>query len=311
MSAAENPVPRILTTARTEDSRGLVLKHVANELVFAVVGHVGSGTSEIADSLKDILADENLQGGKFDAHIIKASAIIKDWADSNGFVVPQRASGLNYTTKLQDLGDKMRAPPKDEGGNDIGPADYSAVARRLILKIRESRAASQDKQITDSEPVLPNGERRAYILDSLRHPAEVNLLRHLYQDAFVLIGVACEENARMARLRGKFPHAGNADLTEFMKRDADDTQQKHGQKVADTFHLSDFFVDNTTDRVLEHDAANPAWDTPEKLGRLVKIVTHSGNRPGPKCLRPRYAPCARGHDAKCVPVAPGRRGPRR
>jgi dephospho-CoA kinase len=108
---------------------------------------------------------------------------------------------------------------------------------------------SQNKNGSGSDPVLPDGVHRAYILDSLRHPAEVHLLRHVYQDAFVLIGVACEENKRMSRLLDKYPDAGKTRITEFMKRDAD-AQEKHGQKVADTFHLSDFFVDNTIDRVL-------------------------------------------------------------
>ena len=101
------------------------------------------------------------------------------------------------------------------------------------------------------------------------------MLRHVYQDAFVLIGVVCEETKRLARLLNKYKDAGQKPLSDFMKRDAE-AQEKHGQKVADTFHLSDFFVDNTTDRWLEHKEFNPDWDTHEKLGRLVKILTHSG-----------------------------------
>jgi hypothetical protein len=53
MAAAENPLPRVVATTRCEDSRGLILKHAANELVFAVVGHVGCGTSEIAESRRE------------------------------------------------------------------------------------------------------------------------------------------------------------------------------------------------------------------------------------------------------------------
>lgn len=34
------------------ESKGVVLEQAANEFVFAVVGHVGSGTSEIAMALK-------------------------------------------------------------------------------------------------------------------------------------------------------------------------------------------------------------------------------------------------------------------
>lgn len=79
MSAAENPLPRAVPAPRSEDSRGLVLKHAANELVFAVVGHVGSGTSEIAEALKDSLSNPTLPGGAFATQILKASNVIKQW----------------------------------------------------------------------------------------------------------------------------------------------------------------------------------------------------------------------------------------
>jgi deoxycytidylate deaminase len=270
MSAVENPLPRALPASRTEDSRGLVLKHAANELVFAVVGHVGSGTSEIAEAIKESLSDPTLPGGPFQAQILKASSVIKDWARERGESVPDRdTAGLEYTIKLQDLGDKMR----DEKTKS-GDPDYSAVARQLILKVKDSRAASLNLPLGTKDPVSPDGKRRAYILDSLRHPAEVQLLRHVYQDAFVLIGVVCEATIRLNRLIDKYNTAGRRPLEGFMKRDAE-AQEKYGQKVADTFHLSDFFVDNTTNRWLEHEVSNPDWDPQGKLGRLVKIVTHS------------------------------------
>ena len=153
-----------------------------------------------------------------------------------------------------------------------GEPDYSAVARQLILKVKDSRAASLNLPTGTKDPISPDGKRRAYILDSLRHPAEVQLLRHVYQDAFVLIGVVCEATVRLKRLFDKYKMAGRKPLEDFMKRDAE-AQEKYGQKVADTFHLSDFFVDNTTDRWLEHEVSNPDWDPQGKLGRLVKIVT--------------------------------------
>lgn len=270
MAAAETPIARIpLKTKGVADSRGLLLKHAANEFIFAVVGHVGSGTSEIADALRDALQDPSLPGGAFVVQTLKASDTITEWARKNGEVIPEKGKGIERTVKLQDVGDKMRAVLTVDG-----QPDHSAVARQLIRGVRNARATLQGKGAVGDEPILPDGVRRAYVLDSLRHPAEVHLLRHLYQDAFVLIGVACEENKRIERLLEKFPDAGKARIKGFMKRDAD-ALEKHGQKVADTFHLSDFFVDNTTDRELAHEVANPLWDTPEKLGRLVKILTHS------------------------------------
>lgn len=284
MAAAENPLSRVEATANCDDSRRLVLEHAANELVFAVVGHVGSGTSAIAESLRDSLVSPTLPDGPFEVEILKARDVIKEWARENKETLPDETKkNLNATIRFQDLGDLMRAQKTNDG-----EVNYPAVARRLILKIRAARASRLGKQFGPTEPVVPDGKRRAYILDSLRHPAEVHLLRHVYQEAFVLIGVVCEESKRLERLRRKYTDAGDRALRDFMNRDAQ-AQEKHGQHVADTFHLSDFFVDNTTDRLVDHEESNPDWDTNEKLGRLVKIMTHAG------VVRPEMAEVAMHH----------------
>jgi hypothetical protein len=38
------------------------------------------------------------------------------------------------------------------------------------------------------------------VIDSLRHPAEVHLLRRVYQEAFALVGVVCDPENRERRL---------------------------------------------------------------------------------------------------------------
>ena len=101
MAAAENPLPRVLPTSRCVDSRGLVLKHAANELVFAVVGHVGCGTSEIAESLRDRLEEKTLPGGVFEVRILKARDVITDWARENDEAMPDAGKkGLATTVRL-------------------------------------------------------------------------------------------------------------------------------------------------------------------------------------------------------------------
>jgi deoxycytidylate deaminase len=58
-----------------------------------------------------------------------------------------------------------------------------------------------------------------------------------------------------------------------MRRDSD-AVESHGQHVANAFHLSDYFIDNTVDRLLPNETPNPDWDLVERLSRLVKIITH-------------------------------------
>jgi deoxycytidylate deaminase len=114
----------------------------------------------------------------------------------------------------------------------------------------------------------------------LRHPAEVSLLRHLYQDAFVLIGVVCDQDTRETRLERKLGNPEMNKLRDFMRRDEKDNLT-HGQQVAKAFQLADFYVDNTPDRVIYTETGekleeNPEWDINDKLQRLVRIVRHEG-----------------------------------
>src|SRR5262245_4251979 len=103
-------------------AKAVLLDTATNEVVFAVVGYVGSGTSEIAGALKGLLEQENLQGGKFDVEILKAREVILNWAERNKHPTPATpASDLNTTSTFQDLGDQMRS-----GG------DHAIVARELI-----------------------------------------------------------------------------------------------------------------------------------------------------------------------------------
>ena len=225
-----------------ERSRDLVLKSSSNELVFAVVGHVGSGTSYIAIALAGLLQESAICGEPFDVQILKASTVIEEWAQKRNKVLPEVPRTLAGVELLQNYGDEMRAEKTGSGHED-----HSAVARALVLEIRKARARSMGIADTDPMPIQLDRKRRAYILDSLRHPEESSLLRRLYQDAFVQIGIVCEESKRRSRLGMKYKDAGRENATRFMRRD-EDAREKNGQHVGDTFYLSDFFVDNTADR---------------------------------------------------------------
>lgn len=265
MASVPSRLPR---GASDSDSRTTIRRNAANELVFGVVGHVGSGTSTAASALAEALKDPRLLGGAFDVRILKAKEVIVEWATDNQIPAPTGPrKTLDQTAQLQDLGDRMRNAATLEGSTD-----HSAVAKTLAKRVRTSRAEMLGKATPESGPVYPDGKRRAYILDSLRHPAEVALLRRIYQEAFVLIGVVCEEKARIRRIESKYDDAGEKRAREFMKRDAR-SEQNFGQQVGKTFHLADFFVDNTESRNLEDGKSNKNWKISDELNRLVKILT--------------------------------------
>lgn len=269
MSAASSSVPKLGPVSVGSSSRTLVTSSASNELVFAVVGHVGSGTSEIAKTLSTLLSETAFDHRRFDVEVIKARDVIQEWAVDHGKAIPEWSDPptLAEVMTLQNWGDEMRCETTQEG-----KPDYAAVGRRMVSKIREARARRTHVDVEPGKPVLPDGAPRAYVLDSIRHPEEVQLLRRIYADAFILIGVVCEEERRCARVQAKYKDAGRKAALDFMARDAGD-RLKHGQHVTDAFHLSDFFVDNTPERKV-NGHANPDWDINERLSRLMKILTH-------------------------------------
>lgn len=277
MALAERSIGSAAPVANqgSRNSKELIATVSSNEIVFAVVGHVGSGTSEIANKLKELLSEKDLPGGPYDTEILKAREVIVDWAHSDGRDdVPEDKHQLDSAEKYQDLGDAFRSQTQDN----------AAVAKSLIGRIKATRANKQ--QVENDGPVAPDGKRRAYILDSIRHPAEVKLLQQIYQDAFVLIGVVCETQIRRKRLQKHYPDAGEARISGFMRRDSK-ADQAFGQRTSDAFHLADFFVENSENRFVEREEAEPEvvhgnaqaenenWTLPDELSRLVKIISHS------------------------------------
>ncbi|MBF0311572.1 MAG: hypothetical protein HQL56_18830, partial [Magnetococcales bacterium] len=258
-AARKLPVPE--GGSCTTDSRAVVQGLSAKELVFALVGPIGSGASKIAGILS-----ETLKNAGYDSEIFKARDIIEEWSKLDALA---KSDSPNNTTHLQNEGDRMREK------------DHAAIALGFIEKIRNFRGEKQGRSVSQGEPIDPDDTKRAYILDSLRHPAEVILLRSVYQDAFCLVGVVCDNHdIRKNRLNSKNDgKISPRDIEQMMGRD-EKAEEKHGQHVADTFHLADFFIDNTPDEFnVQNDKStktpNQKWTVKEKIGRLVDILTHT------------------------------------
>ena len=189
------------------------------EIVIGVVGYAGSGTTFTIDKLSRILEEEG-----FTPHTIKARTILESWGKHLGYADPATIVKIaDKITAYQNLGDELRQKS----------GEYGAVAGWMASEVHRIRQDRKDK-------------RQVFLLDSLKHPAEVELLRQIYGDGFRLIGVGCRPDIRQRRLEIKF-HAAENDSTikDLISRDAEDSLNKYGQHVNKTFHLSDYFIDNT------------------------------------------------------------------
>lgn len=244
----------------SKNSTEIISQNRSREIFFAVVGPVGAGGSRAIEALNRACADSG-----YKTELIKASSLIRQWHEENGNApLMYGEKTLDLVEDYQNAGDKMRE------------RDSAEVARAVLREIAGRRAVATDVTYVRGKPVRPNNERRAYLIDSIRHPAEVSLLRRTYGNAFALIGVVCEESRREKRILEKYfrkPRHNEEEVKRsvrrFMQRDADDAENKSGQHVADAFFEADYFVDNS-----ENDPEGEKFALDEPLGRLVNIVTH-------------------------------------
>lgn len=243
-----------------KDSKDVISQNRSSEMFFAVVGPVGAGGSRVIDSLM-----RACEASGYKTEWIKASTLIKKWHEEVGTPLPEvTEKTLELVEAYQDAGDKMRE------------RDAAEVARAVMREIARRRAEATEVNYVRGVPVRPNNERRVYLIDSIRHPAEVSLLRRTYGNAFALVGVVCEESRREHRILEKYfrrPRHGEPLVKErvkrFMQRDSDDAGNKRGQHVAEAFFEADYFADNSED-----DPSGTKFSLDEPLGRLVNIVAH-------------------------------------
>ena len=253
-----------------------------NEVFIAIVGPAGAGAGTAAKILKVFLEESG-----FETEVVKASELIRKAAQHASREVPPSGArkSLAGVQMMQDRGDELR-----QGVNYGLLEDHSAVARLVLREIGKRRATLRGV-VYSGDPVEPDGLQRAFIVDSLRHPSEVALLREVYKDAFYLLGIVCDPGKRERRIRENFFDRGQwgnpevkVQVRDFLSRD-EDAPDKYGQHVSDTFHEADFFVDNSEDAG-ENLALTGMND---QLRRFVNLITQS------KIVRPTVSETAMHH----------------
>lgn len=199
------------------------------EVVIALVGYAGAGCTEIANKL-----EISLKSKGYEPKRVKLSKIIQELSESDIPTVSTDQTkigidSLNRAIELQNQGDILR----EKHSPDI-------IVRKAIETFQEFR---------DNQEV--GQSRIAFILDSVKHLDEIELLRELYGPSFRLLAVHCSKPIRFKRLHGelysdaKFRGSDEAKVESFMNRDEKDKNKNpFGQQVRDAFYLGDYFLDN-------------------------------------------------------------------
>lgn len=142
-----------------------------------------------------------------------------------------------YINQHMTAGDDFR---KATGRDD-------ALAIMAIIEILEERKDAEDLLV---DRIIP---RRAFILQSLKNPRELQTLRAVYGDGFYLLSAYSRHDARrdylarrIAESRTDLPVENYLPTAEHLiKRDQEEPGLSHGQNVRDLFHRADVFVDTT------------------------------------------------------------------
>lgn len=227
-SAKEDPKLKVQRPPHIE-----IKERQTQELILGFAGAVGSGSTTVIDLVKDILSDQ-----AYTCHHIKISEYIEACRDDKIIEV-----GIDESIKSSDS-KFYRYRSLQKAGNALRTASQDYIlAEYAITKIASLRESESKKSGASPEKTAID-QRTAYLIDQLKHPAEVEFLRSLYGNAFYMIGVVSSQENRSARLLSvEGVKASNiSELIECDRKESDG----NGQQLEKTLHLSDFFV--STDR---------------------------------------------------------------
>lgn len=144
------------------------------ELVFGLVGPIGVNLEPVIAVLKS-----QLNGLEYTPHVVRLSEQIESFFDISHNSKPE----AERITALMDAGTRLRVE-----GNE-----GAAVAMLGLAAIRQLR--------DDHSGGKPS--RHAFILRSLKHPKEVEMLRAVYGKGFFLISVYSPRDVRVTALSEK------------------------------------------------------------------------------------------------------------
>lgn len=185
-----------------------------------MTGRIGAGVSYVRDKL-----GQELTSYGYEPVVVDVSRVI-----------------------LEKLYERLELPPFDAGSSPV------ARVRMLQKRGNELRACIGNEAIAllavteIIQQWFEDGDRWttrvAFIIDSLKHPAEIHFLREVFGPAFYAIGVVASDGVRKDRLKSR-KHYSDSDFDELSQIDAEEAgEDDSGQRAIKTIVSADYFVAN-------------------------------------------------------------------
>lgn len=215
------------------------------ELIIGLSGALGTDLKKV---ITDI--DQSLHSRHYNSHHIKLSKLMASFEIEKGLDKVDELQADKRIETLMDAGNTFRENWPDSKGDGVANLAISEFAR-----IR-SEHWEDDTSIDDDDKLYKPIPNTAYIIDSLKHPDEVNFFRKIYGDAFILVSVYEPKKVRHDQLVKRIENSKHGITTVLDKEqqdwlndraleliEKDEKENKdHGQSVRDVFHLADLFV---------------------------------------------------------------------
>lgn len=208
------------------------------ELVFGFVAPLGVERETVERALCNVLRDE----AHYSTEKVKITDKLAGFAEDPKAISESR-DFLERKRLLMNAGDRLRRLWSEDNQKKQG----DAAALLALIGIQEhrlevrKRAGWTPANTDDRAPVLQD---TAYLVDSFKHPDELQRMKRVYGPAFISIGLYAPPHHRKAYLQQQVGKQRDDEIDALIKRDEADPD-KLGQRVAYAFYNADFIVDTT------------------------------------------------------------------
>lgn len=224
-----------------------LLDNKDSELVFALVAPVGTNLKYIEDALCDVLKE-------FDYTVASRIHVSEFLKNLELFRAGQKI-------QLYDKPENERIESRMDAGNvlrkETGLGDVLALLATQKISIDRGNL----------------GGRKAYIINSLKHPDEVRSLRRIYGPGFFLIAIHSPEPVRETRLAELIAESNDTTETERYRPEArklisrdEHEPDSFGQRLRETFHLADVFLS------LRSETSQAKKQAKNSINRFIKLI---------------------------------------
>ncbi len=221
------------------------------KIIFGLVGPVGTDLDLIIKILKENLIlygypDESIDHLKLSKFLNPATV-----SEDKNNRKDEKSDEFKRIRGLMEAGSNLR----EKTSGDI-------LALCAIAKIYDSGASATSVK------------NNAYILDSLKHPDEIETLRIVYGNSFHVISAYAPHEHRANTLAEKLKNKNHQSNKEKFRNEAEELiftdaaegeeiGKKHGQQTRNTFPLGDLFVDARSDQAAR-----------KSIARYLEIIFH-------------------------------------